>query len=152
MRKLSPLLLPLLLTGCGAPSVSRVDPNEVIGIYREPPPAVTASPTTGTPNAAPPASGGVWTVEQVKEWYSAYVKKEKGGSIGLLYQGSDSRHHYFTARIPSTQSWISMTVLKTQVRVEREMPDRHKEQPVRGYGFVDPFNGFRPVPKVGNVP
>lgn len=149
MSKLTPLLLSCLLAGCATAPTSSFDPNEIIGVYQEPPPSPRPAPATAV---SPPASGTVWTVDEVKTWYTDYVKKEKGGSVGLLYQGSDARHHYFTARRPSTQSWTSMAVLKSALRLEKESPDRHTAQPPHGYGFVDPFNGFRFLPRVGVPP
>lgn len=150
MNQLFPAVgLVVLLAGCAAtPPRPVVSSNEVIGADFDP----TVKTLPVKPMVSPGVRTGIWTVDDVKDWYIGYVRKEKGDEIGLLYQGSDANYHYFRARIPSAKTWLDIVVRKTDVHIAKERPDCHTAQPVRGYGFVDPLRNFSMVPRVGTPP
>jgi hypothetical protein len=148
------LLIVGLLAGCSSTSSSSSSSassassssktSSVIGVYEEP---VVAKPA---PKSAGTAPGGAhtWHPDDLKEWYADYLKKETGDARGLLYQGSDAKFHYFIARIPSTKSWQSFVVAKSELKLAQEKKDMHLATPPRGYGFVDPFHGYITLPRV----
>jgi hypothetical protein len=144
MNRIYLFLIVGLLAGCASAPSTSSNASAVIGVYEEP---VVAKPPP-KPAGAAPGGTHTWHPDDLKEWYANYLKQEKGDMRGLMYQGSDARFHYFIARIPSTKSWQSFIVAKSELRLAEEKQDLHTANPPRGHGFVDPFHGYRLLPKV----
>jgi hypothetical protein len=150
VKTLGLLVLPVIIAGCAATPrpASSAGAGGVIGAELDSTVPI-AAPVPAKPRTSAKIPSGIWSVAEVKDWYANYVRHEKGEDVGLMYQGSDATFHYFTARVPSTDSWISIVVARTDLRLTRDKPDCHAERPIHGYGFVNPLKDFSFVPQVG---
>lgn len=151
-----PFVSLVFFSGCGAPPKPAVSASEVIGREIDTSMVVVPpKPKPGVTSPAPPPPAPqfeVWKLADAIGWYKHYVQTEKGPDVGLLYQGSDGNYHRFVARIPSTGGWVRFAIAKSELAMPREMPYRSTPSQVSGYGFVDPFNDFQFLPRVGPLP
>ena len=82
-----------------------------------------------------------WTVPEVQSWYVEY-RKDRYSWDGILYQGSSSKWHYFTARVISWDNWATIQVRREELIVADERPHPTPSSAGLGYYFVDPNNSF----------
>jgi len=83
-----------------------------------------------------------WTVPEVKSWYVEY-RKDPHSWDGILYQGSDSKWHYFIARVISMDNWATIQIRRDELSVADERPHSVLSSASLGYYFVDPASDFR---------
>jgi hypothetical protein len=84
----------------------------------------------------------VWTIAEVKVW----AEKNKAYSIWkgwILYQGSDSLHHYFISRIEDNWQWLK--IKRTDLSVAKQQVYKQTSSAPLGYYYVDPRNNFKRV-------
>jgi hypothetical protein len=82
-----------------------------------------------------------WTVPEVKSWYEDY-RKDPHAWDGILYQGSSSKWHYFTARVISVDNWATIQIRREELNVADERPYPMPSSAGLGYYFVDPSREF----------
>lgn len=80
-----------------------------------------------------------WTVEETKQW--AETQKKFPTWYGtLLYQGSDSVHHYFISRV--MDEWVFFKIKTSELKLSEEKPLSKTSSGPLGYYYVDATNGF----------
>ena len=85
----------------------------------------------------------VWTVPEVANWYYNYKRTDANAWDGILYRGSDSKYHRFTARLNVADQWVFINVKREDLK----LPETHRyssstNAPI-GYYFVDPLQNFK---------
>jgi|SRR5688572_17242969 len=83
-----------------------------------------------------------WTVREVRDWYPEYRKTEPYAWDGILYQGSDPRHHHFTARVLSVDNWVIIQIKREDLALLDERPYLTISTGTPGYYYVDPTRDF----------
>lgn len=83
-----------------------------------------------------------WTVPEVQTWYESYRKSERDAWDGILYQGSDAKHHFFVARVLSMDNWATFQVNRSELVIADERPHQSISNAKLGYYFVDPSRDF----------
>lgn len=84
----------------------------------------------------------VWTVAEVKAW----SEQNKGFSTWkgwILYQGSDTLHHYFISRINDYWQWFR--IKRSDLNLSDERVFKQTSSAPLGYYYVEPSNDFKKV-------
>ena len=87
-------------------------------------------------------SGTEWTVPEVKEWVNANKDLSTWKGV-LLYQGSDTLHHYFVGRIMDEWRWFN--VKRSELSLEDIQPFNASSSGQWGHYYVDPAQDFKKV-------
>jgi hypothetical protein len=82
-----------------------------------------------------------WTVAEVKAWYPEY-RKEPHAWAGILYQGSNSKSHFYVAHLISWDNWVIIQIPRSDLVVNDERPHPMPSSVGLGYYFVDPNRDF----------
>lgn len=88
-----------------------------------------------------------WNVAELKQW--AENNKNSPWKGCLLYQGSDTLHHYFISRVMDEFVWFNVS--REQLKMNDEIPYKNltSNNPL-GYYYVDPLNDFKIVETSGS--